>query len=183
VEGGSATIKYCVETKNCGLVFAPERMWTGKDFEYDLIGYSDSNYATDYDSRRSIMSCQVYMEGCCVLAKSKQMAFVTLSVTEAELAAAVECTQYLMYSKAVMEGMGLHVRLPMPIYVENEAAVNMTCNYISGGRTRHTAVRINFLRELQEQGQVVLQNVLGKDNRTDIGTKNLDRATFERHGK
>jgi hypothetical protein len=82
-----------------------------------------------------------------------------------------------------MEGMGLRVQLPMPIYVDNEAAVNMTRNYISGGRTRHTAVRINFLQELQEHGHVVLQNVSGKDNRADIGTKNLDRATFERHGK
>jgi hypothetical protein len=61
------------------------------------------------------------------------MAFVMLSLTEAELVAAVECAQDLMYSIAVMEGMGLCVQLPMPIYVDNEAAVNMTCNYISGG--------------------------------------------------
>jgi hypothetical protein len=36
---------------------------------------------------------------------------------------------------------------------------------------------------LQEQGHVVLQNFSGKDNRADIGTKNLDRAAFEQHGK
>jgi hypothetical protein len=30
---------------------------------------------------------------------------------------------------------------------------------------------------------VVLQNVSGKDNHPDIGTKNLDHATFEQHGK
>jgi hypothetical protein len=53
-----------------------------------------------------------------------------------------------MYSKAVMEGMGLCVWLLMHIYVDNEAVVNM-CTYISGGRTRHTAVRINFLQDLQ----------------------------------
>jgi hypothetical protein len=41
------------------------------------------------------------------------MAFATLSVTEAELAAAAECAQELMYSKAVMEGLGLRVRLLM----------------------------------------------------------------------
>jgi hypothetical protein len=127
------TMKYCVEMKNHGLVFAPERMWTGKDFEYDLIGYSDSNYATDYNSRQSIMSCQVYMGGCCVLAKSKQMAFVTLSITETDLVAAVEYAQDLMYSKVVMEGMGLRVQLPMPIYVDNKAVVNMIRNHISGG--------------------------------------------------
>ena len=58
----------------------------------------------------------------------------------------------------------------------------MIWNYISGGRTRHTAVRINFLRELHEAGHVVLMNIAGADNRADIGTKNVDKATFERHG-
>jgi hypothetical protein len=49
------TMKYCVKTKNRGLVFTQECMWTGKDFEYDLIGYSDLNYATDHNSRQ--LSC------------------------------------------------------------------------------------------------------------------------------
>jgi hypothetical protein len=175
-------MKYCAETPNRGLVFKPKRRWTGRDFEFDLVGYSDSNYASDADNRRSVMSCQVYLEECCVSARSKQMAFVTLSVTEAELAAAVECAQDLMYAKSILEDLKLKVKLPMKLYVDNEAAVNMVKNYMSGGRTRHTAVRINFLRELHEAGNVVLTNIAGVDNRADIGTKNLDKATFERHG-
>jgi hypothetical protein len=110
------------------------------------------------------------------------MPFVTLSVTEAELAAAVECAQDLMYSKHLLDDIGLGVELPMPIYVDNEAAVNMARNWISGGRTRHTAVRINYLRELQEEGNILLTHIPGEENRSDIGTKNTDRTTFEKHG-
>jgi hypothetical protein len=126
-------MKYCTETPNRGLLFKPARMWTGRDFEFDLCGYSDSNYATDPDNRRSVMSHQVFLEGCCVSAKSKQMPFVTLSVTEAELAAAVDCACDLLYVKRMMEGMGLKIVLPIPLFVDNEGAVNTIRNYISGG--------------------------------------------------
>jgi hypothetical protein len=139
-------MKYCIETPNCGLLFKPKRKWTGRDFKFDLKGYSDSNYAAVPDNRQSVMLCEVFLEDCCILAKSKQMPFVTLSVTEAELAAAVECAQDLMYAMHVLENMGLYVIKPMPLYVDNKAAVNMVQNWISGGRTRHTAVRLNFLR-------------------------------------
>jgi hypothetical protein len=134
------------------------------------------------NNQRSVMSCEVFLEDCCTSAKSKQMPFVTLSVTEAELAAAVECAQDLMYSMHVLEGMGLHVSKPMPLYVDNEAAVNMVRNWISGGRMCHTAVRLNFLRELQEAGMIDLRHVAGHDNPADIGSKNTNRTTFEQHG-
>jgi Reverse transcriptase (RNA-dependent DNA polymerase) len=131
-------LKYCAETPERGLLFKPKRKWTGRDFEFDLKGYSDSNYAANPDNHRSVMSCQVFLEDCCISAKSKQMPFVTLSVTEAELAAAVECVQDMLYVMHVMEGMGLKVKMPMPLYVDNKAAVNMVKNWISGGCTRHT---------------------------------------------
>jgi hypothetical protein len=70
----------------------------------------------------------------------------------------------------------------MPSYVDNEAAVNMIRNWISKGRTRHAAVQINFLRDLQESGVISIENIAGTDNRADIGTKHVDRTTFERHG-
>jgi Reverse transcriptase (RNA-dependent DNA polymerase) len=96
-------MKYCVETPNRGFLYKPKRKWTGQDFKFDLIGYSDSNYAADPDNRRSVLSCQVFLEDCCISAKSKQMPFVTPSVTEAELAAAVECAQDLLYAMHVLK--------------------------------------------------------------------------------
>jgi hypothetical protein len=164
------------------VLLKPARMWPGRDFEFDLYGYSDSNYATDPDNRRSVMSHQVFLEGCCVSAKLKQMPFVNLSVTEAELAAAVDCACDMFYVKRMLEGMGLKVILPIPLFVDNEEAVNANRNYISGGCTRHTAVQINFLQELHEAGMIALQNISGFGNRVDIGMKNTDKTTFERHG-
>jgi hypothetical protein len=42
---------------------------------------------------------------------------VTLSVTEAELVAATTCIQEMIYTKKIVESMGLKVKLPMELYV------------------------------------------------------------------
>jgi hypothetical protein len=43
--------------------------------------------------------------------------------------------------------------------------------------------RIGYVaRELQEAEIIALQNISGVNNRADIGTKNTDKMTFERHG-
>jgi hypothetical protein len=59
----------------------------------------------------------------------------------------------------------------------------MVINCKSGGRLGHTTVRLNFLRELQAAGIIDIQHIPGRENPADLGTKNLDRGTYERHGK
>ena len=48
-----------------------------------------------------------FLEGAPVTVKSAMQKVVTLSVTEAEMIAGVQCDQYMMYVKRVLEGMGL----------------------------------------------------------------------------
>ena len=50
-----------------------------------------------------------------------------------------------------------------------------------GGRTQHVDVRNHFLRELKEQGLLVVKFVPEDLNDADIFTKNTTTATFERH--
>ena len=45
-------MKYFVDTKNCGLVLSPMRLWDGnKDFKFCIHGQSDSDYATNEDNQ------------------------------------------------------------------------------------------------------------------------------------
>ncbi len=57
----------------------------------------------------------------------------------------------------------------------------MTNNYSVGGRTRHVDVKFFFLRELKEQGLLVIKHVPGEQNDADIFTKNVTASIFERH--
>ena len=65
--------------------------------------------------------------------------------------------------------------------MDNKGAVDLANNYSVGGRTRHIEVRSFLLRELKEQGLLVIRHVPGDQNDADIFTKNVTAAVFEKH--
>jgi hypothetical protein len=72
---------------------------------------------------------------------------VTLSVTEAELVAATQCAQDMLFAMRAVESMGLKVKKPMILEIDNKGAVDLMHNWSVGGRTRHVEVRQYFLRD------------------------------------
>ena len=55
---------YCVQTCNCGAMLKPNCEWDGKkDFKFTIGGRSDSDYATNPDTRKSVTGCRVLLNG------------------------------------------------------------------------------------------------------------------------
>ena len=71
----------------------------------------------------------------------------------------------------------------MILEVDNKGAVDLANGWSIGGGTKHMDVRIMFLRELKEQGTLLVKWISTQDNAADIFTKNVDPSTFERHVK
>ena len=176
-------IRYVRATPERGLVLRPSGEWDGKDrsFQFVIRGRSDSNYATDPETRKSVTGTVVYLNDAPIMFQSVTQKTVTLSVTEAELTACVSCVQDMMYVYRVVTSMGLEVELPMVVEVDNSGARDLANSWSVGGRTRHVDVRLNFLRELKEQGMVVLKHIPGENNEADIFTKNVDASSLHRH--
>ena len=175
-------MKYCVGTPMRGLTLVPNRTWNGKaGMKLRINGMSDSEYMKD-PSRHSVNGWSVFLEGCCVNAASKMMPVIALSVTEAELYAAIMCVQDMLYAMRILNSMGLEVELPMILEVDNKGAVDICNSWTVGGRTRHVEVKMYFLRELKEQGLVKVVWKAGTEMTADIYTKNLPGPLFEKHG-
>ena len=175
-------MKYCVGTPNRGWVLRPNRDWNGgANHLFIISGLSDSDYAKDIDTRRSVTGTAVFLEGSCIGARSATQRTVALSVTEAELNAATQCVQDMLYAMRVVESLGLKVQKPMILRVDNKGAHDLAHNWSVGGRTRHIDVRINFLRELKEEGILELEWIAGDLNSSDLFTKNLHGPLFCRH--
>ena len=77
------------------------------------------------------------------------MPIIALSVTAAELFSATSCVQDMMFVKNVLESMGLKVKLPMILRVDNKGAKDLLNNWSVGGRTRHIEVKQYFIRDLK----------------------------------
>ena len=89
-------------------------------------------------------------------------------MTESETVAGVTCAQDMMYAKNIVESVGLKVKLPMRLEIDNRGAVDMAQNCSSGGRTKHMEIRMLWLSELQEKGILDVRWIREEDNETDI---------------
>ena len=174
---------FIVFTAKLGWFLAPDSKWDGKDrnFEFTILGRSDSDFNVDPETRRSVSGGSTFLNGACVAARSRMQGCVTLSVTEAEFVAGVDTAQDMLFTMRVLESMGLKVKKPMILEMDNKGAVDLANNWSSAGRTRHVATRICFLRELKEEGTLLVKWVSNQVMSSDIFTKNVGGEDYARH--
>ncbi len=139
------------------------------------------DYAKQPKDRCSVSEHVVYLERAPAMLKSSTERTVSLSTTEAETYAGVTCVQDMHYMKIGLESLGLKVKLPMILEMDNQGAVYLANNWSIGGRTRHIDVQSVFLRELKEADVLVIMWMAGAVNEADIFTKNLDGPTFKQY--
>jgi hypothetical protein len=90
-------------------------------------------------------------------------------VTEAELAAATQCAQDVLFVMRVVELVGLKVKKPMFLEVDSEGAKDLTHNWSVGGRARHVNVREWSLRDPKEEA---VKWISADKNSADLFRKN-----------
>lgn len=171
-------IKYTLDTKDYGLIIKP------KDPDgpnWDLIMFTDSDYAGDKDNRISVTGFIVYLCGVAISWKSKGQKSVTLSSSEAEFVALSEGAKDIKFVVQVLLSMGIPVKLPVIVRVDNVGAIFMAENVTTSARTRHVDVRYHFVREFVEEGFIKIIFVRTTENTADIFTKNVTGDLNEKH--
>ena len=99
-------IKYVLDTRGKGLRIEPT---FGDSGPWDLVCYSDSDYAGDPDSRRSVSGFILYVKGVPISWRSKAQRSVTLSSSEAEWVALSEAVKEIMFALQLLESMKIKV--------------------------------------------------------------------------
>ena len=133
------------------------------------------------EDRKSVTGYSTYLNDAPIFNKSKTQNSVTLSVSEAELIAAVECAQTMLFVRQILNSVGLSVEKPMVLEIDCKGTVDLNNNWTVGGRTRHISVKHFFLRDLKESGDFSIVWLPSAQNTSDIFTKNLDGPTFTKH--
>ena len=89
----------------------------------------------------------------------------------------------MIYVKILINGIGLKLKLPMIIEVDNQGAVELVKNLGVVGRPQHIEVRQYLLIEPKEQGLLLVKWCPGETNKSDFFTNSLGVSDFERHTK
>jgi hypothetical protein len=160
---------------------------TYKATSAELLGFCDSDYANDLDTRRSTTGYIFSLSGGAISWKSRRQPTVALSSTEAEyMAAADACKEALWLRRLLNEvqtgsGINSDFNKPQTIHIDNNSALDLAKNPKHHDRTKHIDIRYHFIREVIENGQVALQYIPTRENVADIFTKPLPREPHKQH--
>jgi Reverse transcriptase (RNA-dependent DNA polymerase) len=172
-------IKYVLDSKNRGLRVAP--LLKAKTIEWELLVYSDSDWAGDKDDRKSISGYMIFLNGVLICWRSKSQQSVALSSSEAELYACSEAAKEIPFIVQILLFLGIPVKLPVQVKVDNMGAIYMTENSTSSSRTRHIDTRYFFVKDMQNDGLCKVDFVRSGDNVSDIATKNVTGEVHDSH--
>jgi hypothetical protein len=173
-------IKYVLDTKEMGLRIEP-KLLKSADEPWDLVCYSDSDYAGDPDTRRSVSGYILYVGGVPICWRSKAQRSITLSSSEAEWIALSEATKEIMFVLQLLKSMHIKVELPITVRVDNIGAIWMSQNVNTSNRTKHVDIRTKYVNEYCEDGVLKIIFVKSADNDSDIMTKNLGGDLHLKH--
>ena len=170
-------IRFVLSTKDYGLKFKlikSIRKWV-------LKALSDSDFASDKETRISVFGYVIYFCGIQIAWRSRGMKSVVLSTTEAEYMALSEVVKELKFIVQLLQTMNITVELPITVHVDNVGAIWLSNNRNIGDRTKHIDIRTAFVKEYQEDGKIIIKFVKSEDNEADIFTKNTSSIIYQRH--
>ena len=139
-----------------------------------LLGYSDANWASERNTgRKSTSGGVVYLNGNAVKCYSRLQPIVALSSAESELFALTEAAKELLGLKQLFEHLFDEVASPLPLLTDSSSArqVGQMTGFLR--RLRHVDLRLCFLQDRVEAGQLLLEHTPGTENVSDLQTKNL----------
>jgi hypothetical protein len=120
------------------------RLWYPKGSQFELIGYSDSDYAGCKVDRKSTSgTCQLLGRSFVSWSSRKQNS-VALSTAEAEYISTGSCCAQILWMKA--NDFGIKFK-KVPLLCDNESAINLTNNPVQHTRTKHIDIRHHFIRD------------------------------------
>ena len=160
--------KYFKGTLDPRLTYGPS-----KDNEL-FVTYSDADYAGDDDTLRSIGACVLRFGTGAVDWSSKLQTVVAQSTTEAEYLAAVGAGRDIAWMRNLLTELGYDLsKAPSTLYMDNNSAIAVAKHPEHYGRLKHIQLRLYWLQDVVEEGEIAPQYVPTEGMVADLLTKAL----------
>ena len=140
-----------------------------------LSGMSDADWAVKHSTSGFVFT----MSKAAISWGSKKQPSIALSSCESEIMAASEAAKEAIYLDRFVDELGYKLSdEPIHLSLDNKAAIDSSYNPENHARTKHIDRRHYFIRELVEEGRLVVPFVSTVDNHADFFTKPLRPCRF-----
>ncbi|OWZ06003.1 polyprotein [Phytophthora megakarya] len=160
-------LRYLKSTRELAIVY------NGIKGKVELSAYTDADWGSNLDDRRSVSGTMVMISGAPVIFKSKYQRTVALSSAEAEYMALSLCTQEVLWTRAMLKDMGHEQVGATQVWEDNQGAIALASNAGYNARTKHVDIKHHFIRENVARAVVEVNYIPTKDQLADMLTKGL----------
>ena len=147
------------------------------------IGYTDSDFQSDQDSRKSTSGSVFTLGGGAVVWRSVKQSCIADSTMEAEYVAASEASKEAVWLRRFLSDLEVVPSMDkaMVLYYDNSAAVANTKDPRHHKRSKHIDRKYHIIRGFVESGNVMVCKIASEDNLADPFTKTLVARRFDEH--
>ena len=147
-----------------------------------LEGFTDADWASDQESRRSLGAYVFLLYGGAVSWSSKRQQSIALSSCEAEYMAQTQAAKEAIWLTRLFSeldiGFGLP-KAPILIKADNQGAIALASDPRFHSRTKHIDIQWHFVRDQVETGAIEFEWVRTNDMVADGLTKTLTNDKFK----
>lgn len=168
-------LRYLKETMDYKLEYKP----TGQQ----LSAFSDADWASSADDRKSTSGYVITLAGSPVYWKTVKQTVIALSTMEAEYVSVAACAREITWMRALLRSLDLEeiIGKSTLILCDSQAAIAHAESYISNSRTKHISIKHHFIREKVKDGTIDLKYIRTNENLADILTKPLGKELHDFH--
>jgi len=163
-------LRYLRGTMDIGLTYKAKE-------DINLLGFVDSDHAIDHATRRSTTGYIFEINGSVITWLSKQQSIVALSTCEAEFIAMAEAAKKALWLRTFMCELGFNKKT-IQMYADNQGAIKFAGSDVHHRKTKHIDIRFRFIRDVIENGSLIVKYIPTRDNVADLLTKALPKNRF-----
>lgn len=158
------TINYCMHIK--------------PSTDLDITGFSDADWATSIDDRKSMAGQCVFLGETLISWSSRKQKVVSRSSTESEYRALADLAAEIAWIRSLL----FELKLPLPrkpiLWCDNLSAKALASNPVLHARSKHIEIDVHYIRDQVLQNKVVVAYVPTTDQIADCLTKPLSHTRF-----
>ena len=92
----------------------------------------------------------------------------------------VEATKEAIHLRDLLQNLSVKVQKPIEIFVNNQACIALSKQSTHCGKTKHFALKLHFIRELVERGELELKYLQTDLMIADVLNKGLGKTKYAR---
>ncbi|KAH9753253.1 Integrase catalytic domain-containing protein [Citrus sinensis] len=154
-----------------------------KGQEHMVLGYTDSDFMSDKDSRKSTSGYVFTLGSGAISWRSVKQSCIADSTTEAEYVAASEAAKEAVWLRKFLQDLEVvpAVTAPLKLFCDNSGAVAQSKELRNHKKQKHIERKYHLIRDIVQRSDVEVSHIASQQNLADPFTKAIPGKPFNLH--